>query len=144
MRCVLQGMRRFFGCAAFLLMSVTPTYTYDFGGNPAIDIPRFLVSDTGPAASGEPFVFADQEIQMATFVELSVWQSAQFFSGPLGKATLGTPPMPWRRIAAQLQDSLAANTARLSGILQILDVKMDLSKAAKALQDQAAINRQTD
>jgi hypothetical protein len=48
------------------------------------------------------------------------------------------------RVAALLLDSLAANKGRLAGIQQMLDIKIDASKAAVALQAQAKVLRETD
>ncbi len=145
---ILSLRRALLGCAALLLMpNYTGTFSYAGGANPPIDYPRLLVSDTQEfAADGTTpiYVFSDAEIGAATQIEIGVWQSSQFYSGPMGNATLGSAPVPWRRIAATLLDALAANKARLAAVVQILDVKLDPSKAAKALQDQAAALRKAD
>lgn len=133
--------------AALWFMSYTPIFTYQGGANPVIDYPRLLTSDTQqflPDGITPGYVFSDQEIGAATQIELSVWQSSMFYSGGQGNATLGTPPYPWRRIAATMLDSLAANNSKLAAVQQILDVKLSPEKAAQALQAQAKVLRQTD
>ena len=134
-----KGLRRALAFAAFLLM---PTYTYNYGANPAIDFPRLLIPDTGQA--GQPFIFADQEIQAFTTIETSVWQSSMFFSGQAGYSTLPSAPIPWRRIAANALDSLANNSARLAQVMQILDVKLSADKAAQELRASAQALRTAD
>jgi len=75
---------------------------------------------------------------------MGIQQSAQFFNtpaGPTGGGTLGSYlpnlPVPYYRVAGMLLNSMAANKSKLSSVMQLLDVKLDSSKAAKALQDQA-------
>lgn len=127
-------------------MPYTGTFTYQGGANPAIDYPRMLVSDTvqfGADGTTPIFAFYDEEIQSATQIELSVWQSGQYWSGPQGIANLGNSPMPWRRIAATLIDCLASNQARISLISQQLDTKLNPG-AVKDMQAQAAALRLAD
>lgn len=81
---------------------------------------------------------------MATAIQALTWQSSMFYSGTLGQATLPSPPLSYRRIAATLLDSLASNAARLSQITQLLDVKLAPGVAAKALRDQAQCFRDED
>ena len=128
-------------------MSYTPTFTYNGGANVPNDQIRLLVSDTVQyAADGTTpiYIFSDQEINSMIYVVTSTFQSAQFFntpSGPTGGGALGSYlpnlPVPYLRVAGMLLNSIAANKARLSSVMQLLDVKLDPSKAAKALQDQA-------
>jgi len=73
----------------------------------------------------------------------SQFQSSMFYSGGTGQM-LPSSPVSYLRVAALLLDSLAANKSRLAGIQQMLDVKIDASKAAVALQAQAAALRETD
>jgi hypothetical protein len=144
---VILKLRRALGCAAFLLMSYTPIFTYSGGANPPIDYPRLLVSDTQQfAADGVTpiYIFSDQEIGAATNIEINVWQSAQYYSGPQGITPLPSIPVPYRRIAATLLDALAANKARLAAVQQILDVKLAPEKAAAALAAQAKAYREAD
>lgn len=126
--------------AAFLCMSFSygplsspPT------SNPTIDAPRLLVSDTN---SAQP-VFQDEEILLAYQINASQFQSSMFYSGASGR-NLPASPLSYLRCAATLLDALAANKARLASVQQMLDVKLDASKAAKALQDQAKVYRDTD
>lgn len=121
----------------------TPPYTF----NGPIDAPRFLVSDTVQfAADGITpiYIFSDQEILAVEQVITNVFQSGMFFStpgGPPGGGTLGANlpsyPIPYYRVAAVLLTSLAANSARLASVIQILDVKLSPSLASKALREQA-------
>ncbi len=121
------------------------SFSYQFGANPPIDYPRLLASDTVQfGAQGQRvYAFEDSEITAATRIEMAVWQSAQFFSPPAGVASLGTTPTPWRRIAATLLDSLAANQARLQIIAKLLDVTVN-PKASEAMREQAAALREAD
>ncbi len=120
-------------------------FSYSAGANPPIDYPRLLISDTVQfGAQGQRvYAFDDSEIMAATRIEMSVWQSSMFFSPPAGVASLGTTPVPWRRIAATLLDSLAANQARLQIIAKLLDVTVN-PKASEAMREQAAALREAD
>lgn len=89
-------------------------------------------------------IFEDSEIMAATAITANIWQSAQFYTPPSGVSALPTTPVSYYRIAALLLDAIASNKARLASITQILDVKLDPSKAAKALQDQANQYREID
>jgi len=118
-------------------------FTYQYGANPPIDYPRLLCSDTvqTDAQGNRVYAFEDSEIQAATAIELAVFQSSQFYTPPVGLSSLATPPVPWRRIAATLLDSLAANQARLQIIAKLLDVTINprasesMAAQAKALRD---------
>lgn len=137
---MLTGAWRFY----FLTMS----FSYDYGANPPIDYPRLLISDTQefqPDGTTRAYVFEDSEIQAATTIETSVWQSSQYYSGTGGLTILPNQSVvPWRRIAATLLDSLAANAARLSSVTQLLDVKLSPKEAALALRTQAQALRDAD
>ncbi len=127
-------------------MAYIPVFTYSGGENPAIDYPRLMISDTVEfAADGTTpvYVFADQEIEAMTRIVRLQFQSAQFFSPPAGR-DLPNNPVSYLRIAAGLLDCMAANKAKLSAITQILDVKLDPSKAAQWLRDMAREYRETD
>ena len=126
----------------FLLMP-NGTFTYGPAGspptiNPPIDYVRILVADTNEFnAAGQPtYIFSDQEIQMLTQINASTFQSSMFYSGPGGQFVPPSPP-DYYRIAALALDSIASNKARLASIQQLLDVKLDPSKAAAALMAQA-------
>lgn len=130
---------------------MTPTYqpvfTYQGGLNPPIDYPRLMVSDTQQyLADGvtPAYVFSDQEILAIEQVVASPFQSAQFYSPPLGQQLPQGVVMPWFRIAASLLDCMVANKAKLASIKRILDVQLDSSDAAKWLQSQAKSYRDLD
>lgn len=133
------------GCAALLYMAYVGTFTYQGGANPAIDYPRMLVSDTVQfdANSNPIFAFYDEEIQSATNIEMAVWQSGMFWSGPTGLTNLPNTPIPWRRIAATLIDCLASNQARIAIISSQLDTKLNPG-AVKDMMAQAAALREAD
>lgn len=120
-------------------------FTYGFGANPPIDYPRLLISDTVEydANGNRVYAFEDSEITAAAQIEMGVWQSAQFYSAPSGQATLPTVPVPYRRVAATLLDSLAANQARLQIIAKLLDVTVN-PNASKAMAAQAQALRDAD
>jgi hypothetical protein len=115
--------------------------------NPPVDYPRLLISDTVQfAANGTTpiYIFSDQEILSMEQIVMGQFQSSMFFStpgGPPGGGTLGatlpSQPIPYYRVAGMLLSSLAANKARLSSVIQLLDVKLNPSLASKALMDQA-------
>ena len=123
-----------------LLMS----FSYAFGANPAIDYPRMLIQDTqefvvdqaGNTTTQRAYIFEDSEILAFTAIVGNVYQSSMTYNFP---TTIQVPssPVSYIRIAAYMLNSLAANTARLSGILQILDVKLSMKDATAALQKQA-------
>jgi hypothetical protein len=137
------------GRAAFLfalaVFAMSTDFTYGPAAspptiNPQIDYVRGLISDTQEFAEDGVtpiFIFSDTEITMFTQMQAAFgWQSTQFYSPPAG-AFLPSSPTGYLRIAATMLTSIAANKARLSSVLQLLDVKLDASKAAKALQDTA-------
>ena len=95
------------------------------------------------SAGRRVYAFEDSEILMATQIELSVWQSSMYYSGQAGASTGPSNPVPWRRIAANLLDALAANQSRLSAIVQLLDVKLN-PKAADDIRSQAQALRAAD
>lgn len=105
----------------------------------AVDAVRLLIGDRDPAHE----IFTDAEITLAYTIQGNVFQSAQFYSYP-GGAFIPSNPVSYLRVAALLLDSLASSASRLSAITQLLDVKLDSKSAAKALQDQAKIYRETD
>ncbi len=115
------------------------SFTYTEGANPTIDYVRLLIPDT----DSSNFIYSDEEIAAFYQIQGNVFQSAQFFSGSQGRSIPSTP-VSYVRVAALALDSLANNKGRLAGILQILDVKLDLSKASQALRDGAANYRQID
>lgn len=114
-------------------------FTYGFGSNPQIDYPRLLISDTQAVSH----IFEDSEIQMAYQIQAAQFQSGMFYSGTTG-ANLPATPVSYLRVAALLLDSMACSNAKLSAALKILDVQMDLGKAAQTLRDQAKSYRDMD
>lgn len=116
------------------------SFTYDFTAAPAISYVRLLIADTDPGCP----IFQDDEITAAYAIQGNIWQSSMFYSGSDGVNTLTTGPVSYRRVAALLLDSLASNRARLSSITQLLDVKLDPSKAATALREIAKGYRDED
>lgn len=112
-----------------------PTYTYQFGANPVIDQPRFLVADTDMTAP----IFADEEIMMA-------YQIASFpvFVSPGGVAAPVSYTPSVRFVAASLLDSLAGNASRLGGMLQALDIKLDTKGVAADLRETAQALREAE
>jgi hypothetical protein len=113
------------------------SFSYQFGANPPIDIPRLLIADTTNTAT-QPCIFQDQEIlTIENIVVPGVWQSSMFWSGISGQPTLPTSPINYLRTAAYLLNCIASNKARLASIKQLLDVKMDSSDAAIQLRAQA-------
>lgn len=128
------------------LLIFAMSFSYQYGANPPIDYPRFLCSDTvqnDPATGQRVYAFEDSEITMAAQIEMAVWMSPQFYSPPAGNATIQNPPYPWRRIAANLLDALAANSARLQIIAKLLDVTIN-PRASDAIRAQAQALRTAD
>lgn len=116
------------------------SWSYASGGNPPIDYPRLLIADTDPTKP----IFQDEEILAMEQIVTTPFQSGMFWStpnGPLGGGTLGVNlpqiPIPYYRVAGMLLNAIASNRSRLSSVMKILDVTLDPSKAAKALQEQA-------
>jgi hypothetical protein len=115
------------------------SFSYQFGANPQIDYPRLLISDTVDLNH----IFEDSEIQAAYLIQQSFFQSSMLYSGSSGQYVPASP-VSYLRVAALLLDSLAANKSRLSSVTQLLDVKLDPSKASIALRDQAKQYREVD
>lgn len=107
-------------------------FTYQYGANPAIDYIRVMIGDTVDLNH----IFEDSEILMFYQIASAPWQAGQFFSGVQGQ-TLPTPPTNYLRVAAYALNSIAANTSRLSGVTEMLDVKLDLDKTGEAIRSQA-------
>lgn len=115
------------------------SWTYGSGTNPRIDYVRLLIPDTNVLAP----IFSDEEIEMGYQIQAAQFQSSMFFSPPQGR-DLPQSPVSYLRVAALLLDSLANNNARLAGVIQLLDVKLDLSKASQGLRDGAKNYREMD
>lgn len=103
--------------------------------NPQIDYVRGLVFDTNEfnAAGGRGYIWSDQEILMYEQMQTYGFQSSQFYSFQMGQFI---PPVPidYYRVAGVMLMGLSANKAALSSIEKVLDVQVDASKAAAALQ----------
>lgn len=114
-------------------------FTYDFDTEPAISYVRLLVSDT----DSTNFVFSDAEVTAAFTIQQSQFQSAQFFTPPVGR-NLPATPLSYLRVAALLLDAMASNSSKLAMFTRILDVEMAPQNAAKMLREQAKTYRETD
>lgn len=118
-------------------------FSYNYGANPDIDIPRLLIADTvefGPDGTTPVYIFDDREITaMATYVSPAI---AIMPSGAGQLTTVGTPT--YRYTAAALLDSLAANKARLANALKVLDITVNTADAARELRDTAQSLRDTE
>lgn len=123
--------------AALCLCGAQMSFSYQFGANPQIDYPRLLIADTVNNPPTQPCIFQDQEIIAVENIVSGVWQSSMFWSGVSGNPTLPSTPVNYLRTAAYLLNSIASNQALLASVQQILDVKIDASKAAAALRTQA-------
>lgn len=115
------------------------SFTYTEGANPTIDFVRLLIPDT----DSSNFIFSDEEINAFYAIQASVFQSGMFFSGAQGR-NLPYQPLSYLRVAALALDALANNKGRLGSVIQLLDVKLDPSKASQVLRDGAANYRQID
>jgi hypothetical protein len=136
------------GRAAFLFVFAVLAMANDFTFgpsqspptiNPQIDYVRGLIADTVEfdANGNRIYIWSDTEIQMFTQMQAALgWQSTQFYSPPAG-AFLPSSPVGYLRIAATMLNAQASNSAKFAIIVQLLDVKLDASKAAKAFQDTA-------
>jgi hypothetical protein len=124
---------------------MTATYTYDFYSAPAISFVRLLIPDTSFLPKTDPpvMIFSDQEINAFYQIQQSAFQSGMFFSGPQGR-NLPSNPLSYVRVAALALDTLANNKGKLGNVIQLLDVKLDWSKAAQVLRDGAANYREID
>jgi hypothetical protein len=115
------------------------TYNNCDGTNNTIDFVRLLISDTQDVNH----IFEDSEITGAYQIQGAQFQSAQFYSPPMGQ-NIPTSPVSYLRVSALLLDSLAANKARLASIKQLLDVKLDSSDASIQLRATACEYRDVE
>lgn len=111
------------------------SFSYDFNTNPLVAYVRLLIADTVNTVAS-PAVFSDEEVTAAYTIQASVFQSSMYFSQASGQ-NIPQSPVSYFRVSAILLDALSSNNSRLSGILQVLNVKADLSKAAIQLRAQA-------
>lgn len=97
---------------------------------------RLLAADTDSAAP----IWTDAEVDAALYMTGS---SSFYVSGPAAQtgAFLQSPPVPLvnsaYRAAALLMRSLASSKSRLAGVVELLDVKLSVGTAARALLDAA-------
>ena len=118
------------------------SFTYP-SGNSVFDTTRLLIPDTDPAAP----IFTDAEINLFLQAESSqsLYVSPQANATAYPTSSTYIPQIYSPFLAAALAlSSLAGMKARLAGILQLLDVKMDLGKASDALRAQAQDYRQRE
>lgn len=121
----------------------SPGFTYSYGNNVPLDYVRILIPDTD---STKP-IFADAEILMFLQMESSqaLYVSPQSNPTAFPTSSVYIPQIYSPLLAAALAlDSLAGNKARLSSVIQLLDVKLDPAKAAIALHAQAESYRQRE
>jgi hypothetical protein len=116
-------------------------FTFDFNTEPLLSQVRALIPDTDP-----PGIFSDDEINM--FINLESSQGL-YVSGQAAPTASSRTVLPIiysvRRSAAMGLDIIANKLTRLAGVVQILDVKLQLNVAAaqakadaKDLRDQEA------
>jgi serine protease inhibitor len=109
-------------------------FTYNFNTYPYGSWVRLLIMDTD---ASKP-IFDDDEINQFLYLPSSqaIYQSSQ--ANPTGNS-VAAPVMVYSvyRSAALALLSLGSNSAYLSSIAQILDVKLDNSKATSALKSMA-------
>ncbi len=126
---------------------MSQTYTYDPINPGPNDYVRFLIPDTEfiPDVAPPRMIFSDQEIEMMfTIQQRSGFQSSMFFSGSRGRY-LPSQPVSFYRVAAIALDTLANNKAKLGGVLQLLDVKLqNVKDLVQALRDGADNYRDID
>lgn len=117
------------------------SFTYNFSTDLILSQVRLLIPDTSA-----PFIYSDQEIQQFINLESSqgLYVSAQAMPSAAGTSYV---PLVYsvRRSAAMALDVIANRLTRLAGVVQILDVKLQLNVAAaqakadaKDLRDQEA------
>src|SRR5271169_5920165 len=118
--------------------------------NPAnpgpVDYVRFLIADTDSAAP----ILSDEEINNALYLTSTqaLYQNSMNFStgaaSPASPSTGAAQVYSYWYAAAACLDAMAANKSYLASVQQLLDVKLDASKAAKALRDQAKEYRERE
>ena len=109
-------------------------FSYDFVTYPELSRVRLLIADTDATKP----IFNDDEINQFIYMTSSQAIYASSMAAPTGN--VGPVPVQvysFYRAAAAALDSIAGSRARLASVTQLLDVKLDPSKAAKALHDQA-------
>ena len=111
-------------------------FTYDFTSAPVLSMVRLLVGDTVDVGH----IWEDAEINAVLQME----SSQGLFISLTGYSVVPPQVYSVRRAAAALLDGLASQRARLGAALSVLDIKIDLSQAAKSLRDTAQSLRDTE
>jgi hypothetical protein len=115
------------------------SWSYNTNPPDQIAFVRLLIPDTDPIK----VIFTDEEINMLYQIQGSTFQSGMFFSGAAGR-NIPPAPLSYVRVAALALDTLANNKGRLGAVMQLLDVKLDASKAAAVLREGAKTYREID
>jgi hypothetical protein len=115
------------------------SFSYDFTNNASVAYIRLLISDTQASQA----IFSDEEIAAFYVIQQSQFQSGMYYSGSAG-VNLPSVPVSYLRVAALALGTMASSNAKLSSVVQLLDVKLDPSKAAQMLRDQAQEYRDID
>lgn len=111
------------------------SFSYQFGANPQIDAPRLLIADTDVLRP----IFQDEEILLT----YTITQTPYFPAVSTDVRYTNAQPS-YRFVAAALLEVLAANKARLSAALEVLDIRIDPSKAATELRKTAEAMRDAE
>jgi hypothetical protein len=118
------------------------SFTYSFATAPDISTVRLLCSDTTP-----PGIFQDDEVTAALFIESSqgLYVSGQASSSAMNVQIPSVPQVySYRRAAALLLDSIAAQLAQTAAATRILDVTLDCKSAAQEARASAKALRDTE
>lgn len=110
------------------------SFSYQFGANPSIDQPRFLVGDTVDAGH----IFEDAEITMVA----SMCSFSVIYPTGGGQGTTNSAASPFF-IAATMLEGLSGVKAR-TAVKKLLDVELDGQEAAKTLHELADRLRATE
>lgn len=115
------------------------SWTYNPGNPGPVDYVRFLIADTDILHP----ILSNEEISNALYLTSTqgLYQnSMNYATGAISPATPSTGAIQvysyWYAAAACL-DAMAANKSYLASVQQLLDVRLDASKAAVALRAQA-------
>ena len=117
------------------------SWTYNPGNPGPVDYVRFLIADTDILHP----IMQDEEINNALFLTSTqgLYQnSALYATGQITTPTVQVYSV-WYAAAACL-DAMASNKSYLASVQQLLDVRLDASKAAAALRAQAKEYRQRE
>lgn len=117
------------------------SFTYDFNSQPQISTVRLYIMDT---QASQP-IFSDEEITQFLFNTSSqaIYQSGQAVATGISVAA-PVQIYSYYQAAALALMAMASNKAYLSAITQLLDVKLDPSKAQAALKAMAQMYLERD